>query len=186
MILKRERRGLIWFIATSVIISILENEAGSSIIESHSLDLSPQLWIPLTLILTIGVYLLRYGMAMRIYRYKHQPLEKKGGIRLLRLRAQPCLPNAPIQCGIVHTTLQDPPPYIAVSHRWGEPGERQEMILIDGGLFPVSVSIYTLLLAKRSNLHHRLFWIDSICINQDDTAEKSREKPTSWYDAEDI
>lgn len=76
---------------------------------------------------------------------------------------------------MIHTSLQNPPQYVALSHRWAEPGQAQEIILIDGGLFPVSCSIHTLLLAKRSNLHHRLFWIDSICINQEDIAEKNRQ-----------
>ena len=174
VILRRERRGLVWFITTSAIISIIENEFGPSIVENHALDLSPTLWVPLALILIIGIYLLRYGMVLRLYKYKHKPLEKRNSIRLLRLRAQPCLPNVPIQCDIVHTSLQNPPSYVAVSHRWAEPGQAQEMILIDGGLFLVSSSIHTLLLAKRSNLHHRLFWIDSICINQEDIAEKNR------------
>jgi hypothetical protein len=175
VILKRERRGLIWFITTSAIISIIENESGPSIVRNHALDLSPKLWVPLALILTIGIYLLRYGIALRIYKYKHKPLEKRNSIRLLRLRAQPCLPNAPIQCEMIHTSLHNPPQYVAVSHRWAEAGQAQEMILIDGGLFAVSCSIHTLLLAKRSNLHHRLFWIDSICINQEDIAEKNRQ-----------
>ncbi|KAF2228618.1 HET-domain-containing protein, partial [Viridothelium virens] len=96
-------------------------------------------------------------------------------IRLLRLRAQPCLPNSPVQCDMIHTTLRRPPQYNAVSHCWDPVGAPQEMVLIDGGLFSVSRAIHSLLLAKRSNLHHRYFWIDSICINQDDKVEKSKQ-----------
>ncbi|KAF2496925.1 heterokaryon incompatibility, partial [Lophium mytilinum] len=80
-----------------------------------------------------------------------------------------------IQCDIIHTSIARPPQYVAVSHRWDSSGAPQEMILLDGGLFPVSRSIHSLLMAKRSNLHPRYFWIDSICINQKDNVEKSKQ-----------
>lgn len=168
VVLERERRGTVWFIATSVIMQIFEVEAGSSIIESGSLDLSLQVWLPLALILAIGLYLLRYGLAIRIDRFKHQPLEKKDSIRLLRLRAQPCFPNSLVQCDMIHSTLKYPPPYIAISHRWEQPGVSQEIILIDGAPLLVSPNVHSFLRAKRSSLRHVVIWIDSICINQED------------------
>ena len=178
VILQRERRGTLWYMTTIIIVQLVENEAGPAIVESGLLILYPQVWIPLALIVAIGIYLLKFGLLLRIYKYKHEPFQKGGNIRLLRLRAQPCLPNSPIQCDMIHTSLRRPPQYTAVSHRWdpiGTPEATQEMILIDGGLFPVSRSIHSLLLAKRSNLHPRYFWIDSISIDQNDNTEKSRQ-----------
>lgn len=175
VVLERERLGTMYYISTAICIQILINEAGPTVISSEYLVLHPQVWIPLCLIFVIGVYLLKYGLLLRIYRFKHKPLKEGPNIRILRLRAQPCLPNSPIQCDIIHTSLRRPPQYIAVSHRWAPVGEQQEMILIDGGLFAVSRSIHSFLAAKRSNLHPRYFWIDSICINQNDIDEKSRQ-----------
>ena len=175
VILKRERSGTWCYIATVVVIQLVENAAGVLEVDTEFLTLPPQVWIPFGLMLVIGIHLLKYGLLLRMYKYKHEPLRKGKTIRLLRLRAQPCLPNSPIQCDMIVTTLRRPPQYVAVSHRWDAVGATQEMILIDGGLFPVFRSIYSLLLAKRTNLHHRYFWIDSICINQDDKVEKSRQ-----------
>ena len=175
IVLQRERCGTLWYIATIVFIRVAENKVGPALIKSGVLVLHPQMWIPLVLIFIIGVYLLKFGLLLRIYKYKHRPLPKGRYIRLLRLRAQPCLPNAPIQCDMIHTALRSPPQYTAVSHRWEPAGRPQEMILIDGGLFSVSQNLYPLLLAKRSNLYPRYFWIDSICINESDTTEKSKQ-----------
>lgn len=175
VVLLRERRGTIWYILTFVILQSIENEAGPKIMESEMLILYPQVWIPLALIMITGLYLLKYGLMLRIYKFKHKPLAEGKNFRLLRLRAQPCLPNSPIICDIIHTSLHRPPQYIAVSHRWDAYNAPQEMILIEGGLFSVSRSIYSLLLAKRSNLHPQYFWIDSICINQEDSTEKSKQ-----------
>ena len=175
VILERERRGTTWYIVTTTFTQLLINEAGPAISESEFLTLPPKIWIPLALIVVIGMYLLKYGLLLRIYKYQHKPLPRGKSLRLLRLRAQPCLPNSPVQCDMIHTNLRRPPQYVAVSHRWDALGAPQEMILIDGGLFPVSRSLHKLLLAKRHNLHPRYFWIDSICINQEDKGEKSRQ-----------
>lgn len=175
VILQRERRGTIWYIATIVVMQLVEIGVGQSIRESDSFTLTPQTWIPLVLIFFIGLYLLKYGVLLRIYQFKHKPLKNRKHIRLLRLRAQPTLPNSPIQCDMIHTTLYRPPQYIAVSHRWEPAGARQEIIMIDGGLFSVSRAIYSLLRSKRSNLQPQYFWIDSICINQADNLEKSSQ-----------
>lgn len=122
VILQRERRGTLWYIATMLLIQLIENEVGEAIVESEVLTLRPQVWIPLALVFVIGIYLLKYGLLLRIYRYKHKKLQKGENIRLLRLRAQPCLPNSPIQYDIIHTALRRPPQHIAVSHRWGPVG----------------------------------------------------------------
>ncbi|KAL9094198.1 MAG: hypothetical protein Q9165_003613 [Trypethelium subeluteriae] len=175
VILQRERRGTLWYIATIVFMRLVEKGIGFAIVQSEILILHPQVWISLALVFVIGLYLLKFGLLLRVYKYKYRPLQKGETIRLVRLRAQPCLPNSPIQCDMIHTTLRRPPQYIAVSHCWDPVGAPQELVLIDGGLFPVSRAIHSFLLAKRSNMHHQYFWIDSICINQDDKVEKSRQ-----------
>ncbi|KAK5996331.1 Heterokaryon incompatibility protein 6 [Cladobotryum mycophilum] len=173
IILQRERRGTLWFTATTIVMRIIEGETESFIIKTGALDLSPQIWLPLALIFVIGLYLLRYGLAIRIAKYQHKPLENKQSIRLLRLRAQPCNPSSPVQCDMIHSTLKYPPPYIAVSHRWGKPEENHDIILIEGSPFLISPSLHAFLRAKRSSIRHVIVWIDSICINQADTDEKS-------------
>jgi hypothetical protein len=105
VILKRERLGTMWFITTSVIMAIIEAEAGSMLVENEYLNLPPQIWLPLAIIFIVGLYFLRYGIGLRLSRCQHRPLETKETIRLLRLRAQPCLPNSPVQCEIIHSSI---------------------------------------------------------------------------------
>jgi hypothetical protein len=76
---------------------------------------------------------------------------------------------------MIHETLKNPPSYTAISYRWPGAGETPEVIFIDGGSFLVSRSIHSLLLAKREHLNQVLVWVDSICINQSDAEEKSRQ-----------
>jgi hypothetical protein len=143
--------------------------------ENEHLILYPQAWILLAIVIIVGFYLLKYGVMLRVYPYKHEPLKTARSFRLLRLRAQPYLPNTPIQCDLIHTSLHNLPQYEAISHRWDSVGLPKEFILIEGGLFSVSRSIYSLLKAKRSNLDPRYVWIDSICMNQDDPREESTQ-----------
>lgn len=175
VVLLRERRGTLWYIATILSLGLLELGPGKTLMKQDFLVLHPQTWIPLTLVVIIGIYLLRYGMVLRIYRFKHKPLPTAQSFRLLRLRAQPCFENAPIQCDMIETAFHNPPQYVAVSHRWDSVESSKEFILIDGGLFRVSQSIYAFLKAKRSKVHPRYFWIDSVCIDQNDAAEKSKQ-----------
>jgi hypothetical protein len=105
VILKRERLGTMWFITTSVIMAIIEAEAGPMLVENGYLNLPPQIWLPLAIIFILGLYFRRYGIGLRLSRYQHRPLETKETIRLLRLRAQPCLPNSPVQCEIIHSSI---------------------------------------------------------------------------------
>jgi Heterokaryon incompatibility protein (HET) len=174
-ILERERRGCVWFITISFLLRVCEVNFGPSIAENGTLNFPPRIWFPLILVLAIGLYLLNYGLAIRLAKFKHQPIRGRDSIRLLRLRAQPCFTNSPIQCDMIHAKLRFPPPYTAISHRWGLLGEEQQIILIDNAPFLVSPSIHSLLLAKRDPRRSVLLWTDSICINQADAEEKSRQ-----------
>jgi len=73
-ILEGERRGCVWFITTSFLLRICEVNFGRSIAESGSLDFPPRIWFPLILVLAIGLYLLKYGLAIRMAKFKYQPI----------------------------------------------------------------------------------------------------------------
>jgi hypothetical protein len=161
-----------WYILTVLCIRLFDLKG---FLEEDVLKLHPRDWIPLAIILVVGLYLLKYGILLRVYRYEHKPLQGTRSFRLLRLRAQPCLPNTPVQCDMIHTSLLNPPQYEAISHRWDSAESSKEFILIDGGLFQVSRSIHSLLMAKRSNLYPRYLWIDSVAIDQLNAEEKSRQ-----------
>ncbi|KAF4631289.1 hypothetical protein G7Y89_g6842 [Cudoniella acicularis] len=66
------------------------------------------------------------------------------------------------------------PKYSALSYTWGS-SEPQEYILIDGRPFLVGDNLFHALLSLRHKTEERVFWIDAICINQDDVKERNAQ-----------
>ncbi|KAI0020241.1 HET-domain-containing protein [Xylariomycetidae sp. FL0641] len=103
----------------------------------------------------------------------HKPLSKTGNeIRIIRL-----LPDdftAPIRCELEHVTLSREADYEAVSYCWGD-ASVTEPILLDGREYPVTTNLHTGLRYLRHPNTARRLWVDSLCINQTDLAERCRE-----------
>ncbi|KAF2115018.1 heterokaryon incompatibility, partial [Lophiotrema nucula] len=66
--------------------------------------------------------------------------------------------------------------YEAISYTWGSM-ERTEEILVDGCRMMVTKAAYEILASYSSLLVPKLLWIDAICIDQSNDAEKSRQVP---------
>lgn len=108
----------------------------------------------------------------------------------------------PVRCSLVVVDLNDDVVYDALSYTWGDPctlylstqdissqkawAARAFDIEVDGKAVSVSSNLYAALLGLRSHLTHQkdprfpdapqssgLFWIDALCINQNDLEEKS-------------
>jgi len=105
-------------------------------------------------------------------------------IRLIRLRLSKTNNyNAPIQCDLFHATFSEVKRcYEALSYVWaddmGIPHDEIPSpcdISVNGVPFPVTPNLYTALLRLRGRGDGagRLFWVDQICINQNDATEKS-------------
>lgn len=83
-----------------------------------------------------------------------------------------------LECTIEYHLLAEAPPYAALSYRWGDPEDRLPLI-IDGKACGIGANAVKALPQlqppqdKDDGVHH--FWVDQICINQEDTAEKSRQ-----------
>jgi hypothetical protein len=101
--------------------------------------------------------------------YEYSPLVP-GQIRLLHVL--PGSGAAPISCEL-HTV--DPSSgqfYEAVSYCWGQGGKPCN-VEIAGKRLPVTESAVDALWQFRLPQHKRVLWLDAICINQDDLAEKT-------------
>lgn len=74
--------------------------------------------------------------------------------------------------------LDDPWRYDAISYVWG-PATPLKLVRIDGRKFKVRENIWRFLnlywTKTSAREHHRHLWIDAICINQEDTREKSEQ-----------
>lgn len=93
------------------------------------------------------------------------------GIRLLTIH--PGSSSDRIKCDILMATLTDLPPfYCALSHVWGS-GLEVESILLNGEEFYVRKNMAETLCCLRRAEQHVTFWVDALCINQDDEDEKN-------------
>jgi hypothetical protein len=97
--------------------------------------------------------------------YCYKPLED-GHIRLLRLSAEES-GEGPV-LSMVHVGLDEAPQYDALSYCWGT----------DPAIHPVQIdnkTLYQFLRHIRTSEQGRFVWIDALCINQDDVAERNTQ-----------
>lgn len=111
--------------------------------------------------------------------FLHQGLtDPEHQIRLLRIDS--VLDNGTISCDLNAYYLDSAPPYAAISYTWGSPAPKKA-ILIDGKAFNVWSNAYDAMIQCHGFLKtadspfSNYFWIDSVCINQTDLAEKSSQ-----------
>lgn len=65
-------------------------------------------------------------------------------------------------------------PFKAVSYVWAQ-GSSKRSIILDGSYFEISDNVYDFLVQLRHSWKHVDVWVDAICINQQDTAERSQQ-----------
>ncbi len=115
-------------------------------------------------------------MANSWRKYNYAPLDSaEGSIRLLRLFPAPDSSTSwPIRCSLFATTLDQAPPYVALSYSWGEQSGTQ-IVLIDSDAMSVTPNLKNALQRLRPQPRNsdEIFWIDAICINQEDIPERN-------------
>lgn len=103
----------------------------------------------------------------------HRPLGNSSTeIRIINL-----LPGEygdPIECVLEHVDMETTRNYEALSYCWGE-ASITKPILLDSNLYPVTANLFDGLQRLRKTHSPRRLWIDSLCINQSDLAERSRQ-----------
>ncbi|QGI91949.1 hypothetical protein CEK26_005018 [Fusarium fujikuroi] len=102
--------------------------------------------------------------------YQYRPIED-ASIRLVRILPER---KTMIKCEIIHVSLEQPPPYKAISYTWGDTGDTRK-IEIEGCLIPIAVSLHGALQALRKKQSSVLVWADALCINQKDRDERSQQ-----------
>jgi hypothetical protein len=101
---------------------------------------------------------------------KYRPL-RDGMIRLLRIR--PGLAISTIECDLLYVPLNSAGEYAALSYTWGQIAPSVP-IMVNGSVTLVSENLYLALLHFRKSEVTKL-WVDAICINQNDTAERTSQ-----------
>lgn len=102
--------------------------------------------------------------------YPYQPLDDSC-IRLIKLFPER---KTRINCQLVPVSLDDAPPYIAISYAWGDASFTRE-IELEGSLIPISLSLHGALNAIRHKTDTLYVWADALAINQQDTDERMQQ-----------
>ncbi|KAF2119366.1 heterokaryon incompatibility protein-domain-containing protein [Lophiotrema nucula] len=153
-ILARERRG--------------RQKARRRMAHRFGVNIFARIWIRSQRLLDIKTWYLR-RKALSSSR-KYRPLSD-GMIRLLRI--QPGHAMNTIECVFSYAHLSSAGDYAALSYTWGQ-NAPSVPILINGSVTLVSENLYLALLHLRKRTVTTL-WVDGICINQDDIAERAKQ-----------
>jgi hypothetical protein len=107
-------------------------------------------------------------LADTTFRYKDlDPMQNE--IRLLRILPET---TSIIKCEVLHTSLDCPQSYIAISYAWGD-SEDTRTIMLSGHEFAVTESLWLALQRLRSRWFPVIVWADAVCINQRNTNERN-------------
>ncbi len=107
--------------------------------------------------------------------YDHAPLTRPNTIRVLKL-SPASTPSDPLHCTLVQICIETSPihPYTALSYSWDAQIASQP-IQCDGGALLITANCVAAMRALRKTDETVTLWIDSICIDQSNLAEKSMQ-----------
>jgi len=112
-------------------------------------------------------------MSTDVVKYSYQPLDNES-FRLLYL--SPGSGTGVVACSLRNVSFKSglKNSYETISYVWGNPQIRAT-VQLDGHCVSVPRSSHDVLRAVRSPERARCVWIDAICMNQDDLAERSQQ-----------
>lgn len=101
--------------------------------------------------------------------FRHQPLPGHKYIRLIEVLG---INEEEVRCRLTCWPVRNAPEYDAISYTWGDPTLLESIIIDDRRL---EVTQNCELVLKQAWWHggSRYHWVDAICIDQSDDAEKS-------------
>lgn len=84
--------------------------------------------------------------------------------------------DSPIHCTLLYSYIDSPslPPYEALTYFWGDKAETRP-ITLDSHPVSITANLELALRHLRLPTSPRILWVDALCINQDDTAERSHQ-----------
>ncbi|KAK7422460.1 Folylpolyglutamate synthetase [Neonectria magnoliae] len=113
--------------------------------------------------------------------FVYQPLApNQRMIRLVQLQPRNAIqkssaePQSSVACTISHVSLDQPPPYSALSYAWGDASQKGS-ILVNGSRLLVTESLEIALVHLTPEALPLTLWIDALCINQADDVEKTEQ-----------
>ncbi|KAK7923652.1 hypothetical protein PG985_007723 [Apiospora marii] len=82
--------------------------------------------------------------------------------------------HKPLCCDLTTSNLTNPPPYEALSYVWGD-GKDTVEIEVAGQRLAITTSLEAILFRLRQPSEPRTLWIDQLCIDQSNPAEKTSQ-----------
>lgn len=79
-----------------------------------------------------------------------------------------------IKCTTVNAKISDKPKFQALSYAWGD-SQNADLILLNGQEFRVGLSLWWALIYLRDADKAQMFWIDAICIDQNNVFERNHQ-----------
>ncbi|KAF4962548.1 hypothetical protein FSARC_9326 [Fusarium sarcochroum] len=105
--------------------------------------------------------------------FSYLPLPLRGWFRLLTIDPSKDEASA-ISCKLQHYDVSECPQYEAISYTWGNENATERM-LVNDGFFALRPNLHAALKALRRPDTPRIIWVDAICINQQDEAERNHQ-----------
>ena len=103
--------------------------------------------------------------------YTPWPINPKLEIRILELLPPASPDPTKIHCNLITANLSDRPSYEALSYAWGDL-VFSEKIYLPNGYLAITSNLAAALRQLRPGNGLRRLWVDAVCINQSDDAEK--------------
>ena len=104
--------------------------------------------------------------------YSPLPLVSQSEFRIITLA--PGQESDPLGCQLEVHSVENPPPYEALSYVWGPP-HRSIVLRCNGGQILITGVLDRAMRRIRHPTRHRTLWVDQICINQDDLQERAQQ-----------
>ena len=104
--------------------------------------------------------------------YQYESLTASDHIRLINIL--PANRGSAIKLSIEHADINSHPEYECLSYAWGEDDHKLSVTIDDSSLL-VTATLYVALEHLRHASQERKIWIDAVCINQKDIAERNSQ-----------
>ncbi|RYP53629.1 hypothetical protein DL768_001409 [Monosporascus sp. mg162] len=112
--------------------------------------------------------------------FQYTPLTSASSFRILYLKQAPGdldleHDERPLRGSLVEASVEDPPPYFALSYTWGDPAPC-EAVELDGRRLGITANCASALHCMLRGETQIYIWVDSICINQAETPDALQER----------
>lgn len=104
--------------------------------------------------------------------FRHNPLDPKEPEAIRLIRIKPERRNGLIDCELWHATIKAE--YCTLSYVCGDTDSTHE-IFLNGQIYNVRRNLLRFLGCARDQFSDKTFWIDALCIHQDDVHERSHQ-----------